>query len=142
MRVNDTVEEVVGKPTNNVSEDEFIEKIRDKKAEKVRVGESGFDVVFENGYCIETYDMCLIMRRMAELAEKLGSSTGTPSLDCTPYDEGFHKTLAFKFLDKTVKTVEYNTDSCIFKFVLNDGETVCIPDQYGYVLTIDGDSSE
>ena len=121
-----------------MDEKEFIEKVKGKKIMKLRIGDSGFDVVFEDGIVLETYDFCLLYGRMKEMCKECNVP------DCEALGRELHEKLLKRFVDRSVVYAEYNVNNCVFVFHLDNGDSVCIPSEYGYVIgvEVDGDAED
>jgi len=100
------------------SDEEFIQFITGHEIVKTRLGEDGFDIVFDNGLVLETYDGC-------KLAE---------TIDCEKLDPNFHKELLNRLIGRTVVKAEIGWKDCIFRFHLDNGDVVCILKAYAYAI--------
>lgn len=109
--------------------DELLKTIAGKKIVKGCIGDSGFDVIFENGVVVETYDMCLLMQRMSRVL-------GGEEVDCKPFTRSVHERFLRRLIGRVVTAVEEGVDGCVLRFELDDG-FVCLPEQYGYVVDVE-----
>lgn len=115
------------KNVDEITDEEFAALVRGKEVIEILVGECGFDLVFENGLVLETYDLCVLLAWMKEMGEDDG-------VDCRPRSREEHRELAMRFAGRRVVDVVIDGGKCVFEFVLDDGEKVCVPDAYGYVI--------
>ena len=130
--------DVIDDEIEGMSEKEFIESVRGKRVVELRIGDSGFDLVFEGGVVLETYDLCLMYSRIRDMCKECDVEA------CEPLGREVHERILKKFVKRKVVDVEYNVGNCVFVFHLDNGESVCIPVEYGYVIDreVDDDGGE
>ena len=111
------------------SDEEFIQFITGHEIVKTRLGEDGFDIVFDNGLVLETYDGCKLAQNLIDTI-----SRGKETIDCEKLDPNFHKELLNRLIGRTVVKAEIGWKDCIFRFHLDNGDVVCILKAYAYAI--------